>query len=105
MAQVGVNDADHRRARDLEARDHRRAEPHLAGAMQDGDAILSGKIVGDAAGAVWRVVVDDHEVAVDPGGGVAGKQRVDQIWEAFPFVVGGHDDRERGWRCGDDGQG
>ena len=39
-------------------------------------AMLSRELVGDAPGAVGRIVVDDDELAVDAGVGVGSKDRV-----------------------------
>ena len=68
MAQIRVDHADDRRAG--AARTRRRPRCRARASRPDGstrDAILSREVVGDRAGAVGRVVVDDHQLAVDPG--------------------------------------
>ena len=56
------------------------------------------EVVGERAGAVGRVVVDDDQLAVDARGGVRARRRVDEIGQPIALVVGGNDDRERGRR-------
>ena len=49
-----------------EAFDDGRAEAELAGAVQHRDPVARRELVGERAGAVRRVVVDDDELAVEP---------------------------------------
>ena len=65
MAEVRVHDADDVRGRDAEARDDGGAEAELAGAVNDLHPPRPRQLVGDRAGAVRRVVVDDHELELD----------------------------------------
>ena len=75
MAEVGIDHADDRRAGRCEALDHRGAETELAGAVHDGDAIASREVVGERAGAIGRVVVDDDQLAVDAARQRSGEDR------------------------------
>ena len=65
MTEVGVHHADDVRGRDAETGDDGRAEPELAGAVNDLHPPRARELVGDRAGAVRRVVVDDHELELD----------------------------------------
>ena len=58
--------------------------------------------VGDLAGSVRRIVVDDDQLAVDAGAVVRREYRAHQFGQPVAFVVGGHHEGERGC-CGDAG--
>ena len=100
MTQVGVDDSDNRRPRRLEPLDDRRPEAELAAPVDDLDAVTSRKIVGQCAGAVRRVVVDDDELAVDAPRAVRRKHGGNEIPEPIALVVGRNDDGQR-WGQGD----
>ncbi len=86
--------------RRLESFDDRRPEPELAAAVNDLDAVPRREIVGQRAGPVRRVVVDDHELAVEAPLRVRRKHGLDEIREPIALVVGRDDDGQR-WRRGD----
>ena len=94
MAQVRVHDAEDLAARGREPVDDRGAQPQLARAVHDADAVPRRQIVGQRAGAVRRAVVDDHKLAVDRVRGEDLEDRLDQLTEAGALVVRRHDDRE-----------
>ena len=100
VAEVGVHGADVLVAvlqSELEAGLVGSAQPQLARAMEDMDAFIAGGDgVGDVAGAVGRVVVDNRHVHI------AGQraQLPDETGQIFTFVVGRHDHQRRsrpGW--------
>ncbi len=103
MAEIGVDDADDRRPRRLESFDNRRAEPELAAAMNHLDPVPRRELVSERPGSVRRVVVDDHELAVEASLRVRGEYGLDEIREPIALVVGRDDDgqgRGRGGRQG-----
>jgi hypothetical protein len=100
MAQIGVDHADDLRRRRGKTFDDGRTEPELAGAMYDGDREAERQPVGDVAGAIRRVVVDDDELTVDAARGVGGEDRPHELWKPFAFVVSGDDEcKRRGRGC------
>ncbi len=100
MAQVGVDDA-RRSARRAASNPSMTAvpSPSLPLRWMHLDAMPAREIVGERAGAVRRVVVDDDELAVEAPRRVRGKHRGDEIAETIALVVGGDDDRQR-WEVG-----
>jgi len=89
---VGVHLADHvvpLVERDPEPVLVRRPEAALLGAVQDLDGVVArGQLVGDLAGAVGRVVVDDQH---PPRIGQVGEDRGDDLLEVAGLVVGRQD--------------
>ena len=75
MTQVAIHHADDVRARDGEAVEHRGSEPQLSGAMDDPHAAVARPLVGDRAGAVGGVVVDDDDLDARPSRSQASKTR------------------------------
>ena len=99
MAQVRVDDADDRRSGRLESFDDRRPQSELAAAMNHLNPVLLREVVGNGAGAIRRVVIHDHQLAVEATLRVRLEHRPDQIPEAVALVVRGDDDGQR-WRGG-----
>jgi len=60
------------------------------------DRIPRGEIVGDPAGAVGRVVVDDDQIAVDAAGLIGVEDGLDEVGQAVALVVRRSDERQRG---------
>ena len=98
MAEVGVHDAHDVGRRDAEAGDDRRAQSELAGAMDDVDPIRPGELVGDGAGAVGRIVVDDHQLEREAARRRGVEQGAREIRQPISFVVGRHDHGQVGPR-------
>ncbi len=79
--------------RPAEPGDVRGAEALLARSVEHRDPLVLGReAVGDVAGAIGGIVVDDE----DPGAlGRRREHRGNQRLEVVRFVVGGHDDPDR----------
>ncbi len=95
VAQVGVDDADDGGFRRLEALDDGGAEPELAAAVNHLHSMAPRQFIGERAGAVRRIVVDDDQLGVEAGAPVGVENRGDEIAEAIAFVVSGNDNRKR----------
>ena len=76
-----------------EAGDVGLAQAFLGGAVQDGDVrVLFGEAVGEPAGAVGRVVVDDQRVELNAVAVGDLANAVEGVRQVLALVVGGNDD-------------
>jgi hypothetical protein len=64
--------------------------------MDHPDRKARREIVGDAARAVRRVVVDDDQIAVDAARLIRVEDGLDEIGKTIALVVGRSDQRQRG---------
>jgi hypothetical protein len=94
MAHIRVDDSHDRRRRGREAGDDGGAEAELSRPMHYFDAVPPREFIGERAGAVGRVVVDDDELAGDVFCGIRREDRFDELAEAIAFVVSRDDDRK-----------
>ena len=95
MTEIRVHHADDVARRGVEALDHRGPEPELAAAMNHRQRKSRRQLVGERAGTVRRVVVDDDELAVDAVLTPHAGGRFHQLPQPIALVVGGDDDRTR----------
>ena len=97
MAEVRIHDANDLCRRRVKAFHNRCAQSQLARAVNDGDAVLARKFIGDCSGAIRRVVVDDDELELDSVLRARRKQRPRQLRDAIALVVGRHDHGQVRW--------
>jgi hypothetical protein len=64
--------------------------------MDDVHAVHARDFVGQRAGAVGRIVVDDHQLQADAFGRARGKQGLDEFGDPITLVIGGQHHGEVG---------
>ena len=97
MAEVGVHDADDVGAARRRTPTTAVPSPSLPARWMTCIAMRARQLVGDRAGAVRRVVVDDHELERRRRAGAhASNSAVDEFRQPIALVVGRHDHRQVG---------